>query len=105
MADFNDFNVDTGEAAEDSYVSGVVSVSTSQIVAKVGASNLAGREVLRIFNNSSTTIYFGPSGVTSTTGEPLFKNQWVEIKVKDTISIYLVTASGTATDVRVQEMA
>lgn len=105
MAEFKDFEVSTAEGAEDSYVSGVISVTTSQIQAKVGVSNLTGREVLRIYNNSNVTIYFGPSGVTASTGEPIFKNQWVEIKVKDSINVFLITASGTASDVRIQEMA
>lgn len=105
MADFKDFEVSTSEGVEDSYVAGSISVTTSEIEAKVGGSRLSGREVLRIFNNSNTTIYFGPTGFTTAQGEPLFKNQWIEIKVKDTIGIFLRTASGTATDVRIQEMA
>lgn len=105
MANFSEFEIGVSEGVEDSYVAGPISVTTSQIEAKVGASRLTGREVLRIFNNSSTTIYFGPSGLTSSTGEPLYKQQWVELKVKDTLGIYLLTASGTASDVRIQEMA
>jgi hypothetical protein len=105
MAEFSNFELSTSEGVEDSYVAGVVSVSTSQVEAKVGGSPLTGREVLRIFNNSNTTIYFGPSGLTASTGEPIYKNQWVEIKAKDSLSVYLLTASGTASDVRIQEMA
>lgn len=88
----------------DGYVAGVVSVSTTQEEAKVGSTRLKNRENLRIFNNSNTTIYFGPSGVTSSTGEPIFKNQWVNIPIGD-IPVFLITASGTASDVRIQEMA
>lgn len=88
----------------DGYVAGSISVSTSEIEAKVGANRLVGRETVRIFNNSSTTIYFGPSGVTSSTGEPIYKNQWVNIQIGQ-IAVFLITASGTAADVRVQEFA
>lgn len=88
----------------DAYVAGVISVSTTQTEAKVGASRLANRENLRIYNNSNVTIYFGPAGVTASTGEPIFKNQWVNIPIGD-IAVYLITASGTATDVRIQEFA
>lgn len=91
------------DVLNDAYVAGVISVSTSQVEAKVGASRLSVRETLRIFNNSQTTIYFGPSGVTSTSGEPIFKNQWVNIPIGD-IGVYLITASGTAADVRIQEI-
>jgi hypothetical protein len=87
----------------DGYVAGPISVSTTQVEAKVGATRFALRENLRIFNNSTTTIYFGPSGVSSTTGEPLLKNQWVNIPIGD-IAVFLITASGTAADVRIQEM-
>lgn len=92
------------DVLSDAYVAGVISVSTSEIEAKVGASRLSGRETLRIYNNSNITIYFGPTGVTSSTGEPIFKNQWVNIPIGD-IAVYLITASGTASDVRIQEFA
>lgn len=91
------------DVLSDAYVAGVISVSTIQVEVKVGASRLANRETVRIFNNSNTTIYFGPTGVTSVTGEPIFKNQWVNIPIGD-MAVYVITASGTATDVRIQEI-
>ena len=87
----------------DGYVAGVVSVSITQVEAKSLSTRYPLRENLRIYNNSNTTIYFGPSGVTAATGEPIFKNQWVNIPVGD-IAVFLITASGTAADVRIQEM-
>ena len=87
----------------DGYVAGVINVSTIQIEAKVGASRLAGREYVRIFNNSAGTIFFGPSGVTISTGEPLFKNQWVSIPMGD-IAVYCIAAA-PLTDIRIQEFA
>lgn len=88
----------------DAYIAGVISVSTTQVEAKAGGSRLTNRECLRIYNNSNTTIYFGPTGVTASTGEPIFKNQWVNIPIGD-IAVFLITASGTASDVRIQEFA
>lgn len=99
------FDPELSDTLQNAYVAGVVSVSTTEVEAKVGVSRLSGREVLRIFNNSNTTIYFGPSGVTSSTGEPIFKNQWVNIPAGEGIGVFLITASGTATDVRIQEFA
>lgn len=87
----------------DGYVAGVISVSTTQVEAKVGASRLQRREYVRIFNNSSGTIFFGPSGVTVSTGEPLFKNQWVSIPMGD-IAVFVIAAT-SLTDIRVQEFA
>ena len=98
------YNPELADVLTDSYTAGVISVSTTQTEAKVGGSRLTGRENLRIYNNSNVTIYFGPSGVTSSTGEPIFKNQWVNIPIGD-IGVFLITASGTASDVRIQEFA
>jgi len=92
------------DVLEDSYVAGTISVSTTQVEAKVGASRLSRRETVRIFNNSNTIIYFGPNGLTSSTGEPIYKGQSVNIMVGD-LGVYLLTASGTASDVRIQEWA
>jgi hypothetical protein len=97
------YDPELSDVLTDSYIAGSISVSTTQVEAKVGASRVATRETLRIFNNSSTTIYFGPAGVTSSTGEPIFKNQWVNIPIGD-IAVFLITASGTAADVRIQEL-
>lgn len=97
------YNPELSDVLTDAYVAGVISVSTTQVEAKVGASRLASRETLRIYNNSNTTIYFGPSGVNSLIGEPIFKNQWVNIPIGD-IAVFLITASGTAADVRIQEL-
>lgn len=88
----------------DSYAAGTISVSTTQVEAKVGASRSPTRETLRIYNNSNVTIYFGPSGVTSLIGEPIFKNQWVNIPVNGNLAVFLITATGTAADVRIQEI-
>jgi hypothetical protein len=85
------------------YVAGTINVSTIQIEAKVGANRLAGREYVRVFNNSAGTIYFGPSGVTISTGEPLYKSQWVSIPLGD-VGIYLIAAT-SLTDIRIQEFA
>lgn len=87
-----------------SYIAGSISVGTTAVEAKVGATRSESREVVRIYNNSNTTIYFGPSDVTASTGEPIFKNQWINIPVNVNLSVYLITASGTASDIRIQEI-
>lgn len=84
------------------YIQGVLSVGTTQVEAKVGASKLERRQMLRVFNKSNSTIYFGPSGVTTTTGEPIEKDQWVNIPVGDQISVFLIAASAS-NDVIVSE--
>ena len=92
------------DVVEDGYVSGVVTVGTSAVEAKVGGSPLAGREILTIYNGSNAVIYYGPTGVTTSTGEPLEKKQRVSIPVGAAVSVFLI--AGTASnDVIVQEWA
>lgn len=98
------FDPELSDVVNQSYVAGSISVSTSAVEAKVGGSRLTGRETLRIYNNSNTTIYFGPSGVTAATGEPVYKDQWVNIPIGDQLAVFLITDSGTASDVRIQEI-
>jgi len=85
------------------YLSGPQNVSTTETEAMVGGSAEPSRQFVRIHNKGSQTVYFGPTGVTSLTGEPLKKNQSVEIAARDSIGVFLVTDSGTAT-VIVQEI-
>lgn len=81
---------------------GVVTVGTSQIEAKVGGSRKAGRQMLRIYNSSSSVIYFGPTGVTTGTGEPIEKKQWVNIPANDKLALFLIAGSAS-NDVIVSE--
>ncbi len=96
-------NAVTIEVIQNAYIAGVINVSTSQIEAKVGATRLTGRVGVRVFNNSSDTIYFGPSGITTITGEPLFKNQAAWFPFGD-IGLFLI-ATSPLTDIRIQEFA
>lgn len=91
------------DVMQDGYASGAVSVTTSQIEAKVGANRLSNREALTITNKGNAIVYYGPSGVSSTSGDLLYKDQSVSLPIGD-LGVFLITASGTAT-VIVQEMA
>jgi hypothetical protein len=85
------------------YITGTLSISTSQTELKVGGSRLDGRQTLIIQNTGSSTIYIGPTGVTTSTGIPLGKGQFLSMPIGDGIAIYALTASGTNTVV-VQEI-
>ena len=87
----------------DGYVSDSVSVTTSAIEAKVGGSRLANREGVTVTNKGPQTVYYGPSGVTSSTGDVLYKDQSVSLPLGD-IEIFLITSTSSAT-VIVQEFA
>lgn len=90
------------DVLEDVILQGVVTVGTTEVELKVGASVNPDREVLRVYNKSNRTIYIGPSGVTSTTGEPVFKDQSFEAPI-GTQSLFAITDSSTA-DVIVWEL-
>lgn len=94
------------DVLNDAYVSGVVSVGTSAVEAKVGGSPLATRERLVIYNDSNKTVYWGPSSVTisgSTKGIPLGSGQMVMIPAGANLSVYLVSDS-LSNNVIVQEL-
>jgi hypothetical protein len=91
------------DVLSDNYVAGAITVTTSQTEAKVGGSRLIGREYITVYNNSSQTIYFGPSGVTTSSGTPLEKGQTAGFPAGD-IGIFLIVSGGTA-NVRIQEWA
>ena len=97
--------VDVRDVANNSYVTGSISVGTSEIEAKVGGSRLSERKAVRIFNNTSTIVYFGPTGLTSSIGEPIRRRQSVTVSAGPDLGVFLITASGTAGDIRIQEIA
>lgn len=99
----------TGEfsgVAEDGYLSLVVSVSTSQVQAKVGSTNLAKRQAIIIYNDSNNVVYYGPSGVTttgSTKGIPIGPGGFLTLPMGAEVSVFLI--AGSASNVIIQEVA
>ncbi len=71
----------------------VISVPITQVEAIASGTDIDDRQFVRVYNNGNRTIYFGPTGVTSSTGEPLLKKQWIEIALKGQ-SLFLISASG-----------
>ena len=101
MSAIND-DSEFSDVLEDVMVQGVVTIGTTQTEIRVGGSIEPEREVVRIYNSSNSTIFVGPSGVTTTTGEPLRRRQSMEMPI-GTQSLFAVVASGTA-DVIVWEI-
>ncbi len=85
------------------YVSGAVAVTAVATEAKVGATRLSGREVITITNKGPKTLYYGPAGVTSTTGDPLYKDQFVSLPYGDNIAVFVICAGGDTATAIVQE--
>lgn len=98
------YDPDRADVDNSGYLSGSLSVTTTQVEAKVGASPLVSRQEVIVFNIGPQTIYYGPSGVSSSTGIPLLKNQFVSLALGPNISIFLLTSSSTST-VIVQELS
>ena len=89
----------------DGYVSGSVAVTSVAVEAKVGASRLYGREIITLTNKGPKTVYYGPSGVTSTTGDTLLKGQFVSLPFGDNVPVYIICAAAETATVIVQESA
>lgn len=97
-SEFSDVN-------NESYVSGPVSVNNVAIEAKVGATRLSGREVVTITNKGPKTVYYGPSGVTTVTGDVLYKDQFVSLPFGDAVAVFVITSGADTATVIVQESA
>ena len=85
-------NGEYNDVWEDTLLQGVVTIGTTQVELKVGGSVDPDREAVRVYNKSNSTIYIGPSGVTTSTGEPLAKKQWIEMPI-GTQSLYAIAGS------------
>lgn len=96
MGQFTDGDDVITKGPSTSYVQADVTVGTSAVEAKVGGSRLANRKRLIITNKSNVTIYIGPSGVTTTTGRPLLKDQQMFTDDGD-IGVYMIAGSSSNT--------
>lgn len=93
---------DRSDVNESSYIGGTVSVGTSEVEAKVGASRLSTRQYLSIHNSGPNTVYVGPSGVTTSSGRPLFRDQSIDIPAGN-LGIFVIAAQSGNTII-VQEL-
>lgn len=100
------YGIDQGAVADivnTAGVQGSLSVGTSAVEAKVGASRLINRKLLTIHNDGPTTIYWGYTNtVTTTSGTPIFKNQLATWDIGDGLGIWLIAGTAGNT-VRVTE--
>jgi hypothetical protein len=82
-------------------VFGAITVSTSAVEAKVGASKLTGRRLI-IVTPTTGKLFFGTSNaVTTANGTPLANNQTLYAELP---SVWLIAASGSV-NVRIVESA
>lgn len=75
-------------------VQGTLTVGTSAIEVRVGSTRLENRKSVTLYNSSNNTIYWGyTSGVTTSNGTPIAKNQYIEWSIGDQLPIYVIAAS------------
>jgi len=85
------------------YYSSVITVGTSQVEVKTDTTKRRYRQRILIYNDSGSTVYVGPTGVTttgSTKGVPLYKKQTMVIPLGN-VGIFLIAGSAS-NDVIVQ---
>lgn len=70
---------------------GNLSVGTSAVEVKVGGSKLTGRRLVTIFPVDRDMWWGYSNAVTTSTGTPVFKSQFLVFDADDTATIYLVT--------------
>lgn len=95
----------SADISDNGGVQASLTVGTGAVEVKVGGSALANRVEASVYNNSTSTIYYGyTSGVTTLTGTPISKKQHATFKVGPDTSIYLISGS-SGNDVRITEIA
>ena len=96
--DDESFAADVGERKElstsntirQNLTSGALTVGTTAVEIKVGGTRLANRKSVFLFNNSNKTMYWGDSGVTTTTGIPIARGESVTIAIED-VAVFVIT--------------
>jgi len=81
-----------------------LTVGTSAVELKVGASPMDLRQAVTM-QPKDTGVFWGyTSGVTTSTGTELFKDQFLMLPIGPEVSVYLV-ATGSGKEVRIGELA
>ncbi len=78
----------------------VVTVTTSASEIKVGASRVANRQALFVFNDGNQTIFYSPSASVTisgaTKGFPLYKDQFVILPIGDQPWYFIASATNSS---------
>jgi hypothetical protein len=69
-------------------VAETVGTSAAQIVD--GGDELAARKYLWIYNNSNKSVYFGPTGVTTSSGYPIFPGSELHARIGAAVDCFLI---------------
>jgi len=89
---YNDDQSACADIVNISGLEGALTVGTSAVEVKVGASKLAGRKSVTLYNNSNRIMYWGyTSAVTVSTGTPIQVGQYFEWMVGDILELWVIT--------------
>lgn len=103
----NNNDLSTADILDSGGVSAALTVGTSAVLACAGgaAANLVNRKALTILNNGTVTVYWGLSNaVTTTSGTPLVKGQFLSLAAGPNTTVYLISGSASQ-NTRIAEMA
>lgn len=106
--DEDSYGFDNGAVVDivnNSGVQGALTIGTTATEAKVSANRLQYRKSLTVYNNSTSTLYWGyTNAVTTTTGTPLPPFSLTTFGVGDGLGIWLIGATA-GNNVRITESA
>ncbi len=86
-------------------VVGIKTVTTTAAELFAGASRLANRYAMIVYNESSEPVYWGSSGVTAATGFPLLPQDSVVFQFNPSVATAIYFIAGSNAAVRVVELA
>lgn len=91
------FNPDLADTLSGSFTGARKTATTTPAIAQVGGTNQVGRQTIYLHNTSTTsTLYAGPSGASATTyAVPVGPGEGQRFDFRETIDLYVMTASGT----------
>jgi hypothetical protein len=80
------------------------SVGTSAAQILDGADELAARKYVMLYNNGNRTVFIGETGVTVTSGFPVFPGSILEARVGAAVDLFMISQSGTQ-DIRTLQLS
>lgn len=99
----NRLSVEALERA-DGLVSGAVTVGTTAVALRVGATNLSNRRGISVQNKGPSSIYIGSSSVATSTGTEIAIRETVWLAISDAVTLYAIAPSADQ-NVRIIEVS
>lgn len=99
----NDIDIDDSLAnTAMQVVAETVGTSAAQILD--GADELADRKWMYLYNNANKAMYIGPSGVSTSSGFPLFPGSMLELRIGAAVDVYAI-GDGSSLNMRTMQLS